>query len=107
MVVILIFASRGMTGHSGLFLKADNGSNIIIVDNSPIVMSDREDEEMFENLTDGDTIFIIHDGIMESYPARTRVYACLKLSDGEKEDVADSVISSLAELGWINVEEGA
>lgn len=103
-VGIFIFAGMGISSHTGLYLHSDNGSHLIIMDNSPIVMSDRENEDMFKNLTDGDRILIFHDSIQESYPGRTLVYAYLKLSDGELPDIPENVIRDLCELGWLSAE---
>lgn len=104
-VGIFVFAGMGISSHTGLYLHSDNGSHLIIMDNSPIVMSDRENENMFKNLTDGDRILIFHDGIQESYPGRTFVYAYIKLGDGELSDIPEKVLLSLNELGWIAYEE--
>lgn len=104
-VGIFVFAGMGISFHTGRYLASDNGSHMIIMDNSPIVMSDRENENMFKNLTDGDKILIFHDGIQETYPGKTLVYAYLKLGDGEKTDIPENVLLSLNELGWIAYEE--
>lgn len=104
-IAFFVFAGMGLSSHTGLYLKADNGSHLVIMDNSPIVMSDRSDDDMFKNLTDGDRILVFHDGVNESYPGGTLVYAYLKLGDGELSDISENVLLSLNELGWINYEE--
>lgn len=104
-VGVFVFAGMGISSHTGLYLYSDNGSHLIIMDNSPIVMSDRENENMFKNLTDGDRILILHDGIMESYPGRTLVYAYMKLGDGDITDISETVLRQLCELGWLSDEK--
>ena len=103
MIAFLIIAD---SGSEGIFLKTENGSNIIILDNSPVVMSAKSgNNDIFEKYETGDKILIFHDGIMESYPAQTRVLLCIKISDGEYDDISQNVIESLSELGWMADEE--
>ncbi len=102
---VFIFSGLNISPHTGLYLRADNGSHLVIMDNSPIVMSDRAENNMFEKLTDGDRILIFHDGIQESYPGATFVYACVKIADGELTDIPEHVLTSLNELGWIVYEK--
>lgn len=106
-IAVFIFSGIGLSSHTGLYLRADNGSHLVIMDNSPIVMSDRADNDMFANLTDGDRILFVHDGIQESYPGGTLVYMCLKLSDGDITDIPETVLTSLSELGWIEYEKNS
>jgi len=92
----------------GRCLVADNGSYMFIDGNSPIVMSNRKDKEgMFAGLETGDKILLLHDGIAESYPARTGAYWCMKLTDGTQADIPEQVTEELTELGWIGMQEDA
>ena len=102
---VFVLAGKGISSSVGLFLKTDNG-NMIILDNSPVVMSVRSGKEnVFEKYESGDKIFIIHDGIQESYPGGTGVYFSLKLSDGHISHISESVLRELNELGWITAED--
>lgn len=112
-IILLLFAIcivglgiasfKGYSVSEGRVLITDTGSYMIIIDNSPIVMSNRsKNEKIFEGLTNGDEIMIVHDGIQESYPAGTGVYYCIKLYDGEYKDLLEQVIVSLIELGYID-----
>lgn len=94
--------SLSLSNSTGLYLKTDNGTHMLISDNSPICLSNRTgDEHAFDNLTDGDEILVIHDGIAESYPAQTGAYFIKKTGDGEFADIPGEVISQLTELGWL------
>ena len=105
-VLMIAFLIIVNSGSSGIFLKAESGSNLIILDNSPVVMSAKSgNNEIFDKYETGDKIFIIHDGIMESYPAQTRVSFCIRLSGGGTEEIPPNVIESLSELGWMADEE--
>lgn len=102
-VVFGIASYKGFSVSEGQVLITDKGSYLIIMDNSPIEMSNQsKNQEIFEGLTNGDKILIVHDGIQESYPGGTGVYFCKKLSDGEYKDLPENVLSSLTDLGWIN-----
>lgn len=99
-VLFFIIEQNNYSFSEGIFLKAD-GSFLIICENTPIVLSNRtKDENLFDGLTSGDKIRIVHDSIAESYPAQTGVYYCKKLSDGTMKDIPEEVIQSLLEMGW-------
>lgn len=91
---------------TGRFLVANNGSYMLIDDNSPIVLSSRlKNDKLFEGLETGDKIMVLHDGIQESYPGRTGAYAIRKLEGGSIDDIPKRVLDSLSELGWVSREE--
>lgn len=104
-IAVFVFSGMGISWHTGKYLLADKNRHMVIIDNSPVALSDKTDGKMFENLTDGDKILVFHDGIQESYPAGTRAYFCLKVSDGEITDIQPDILTSLDELGWIDYEE--
>lgn len=100
-----VMTAKGYGITEGRCLITGTGSYMLIDENnSPIEMSNRNDKDLFSDLSSGDEILVIHDGIQESYPAGTGVYYCKKLSDGEPEDIPTSVIESLTELGWLEKE---
>lgn len=87
---------------TGTCIAADNGRFLVVIDNSPIAMHQRSGKEsIFSELETGDKIFLIHDGIAETYPGKTGVYGIIKLSEGEEKDVPVEIIETLKELGWI------
>lgn len=116
-LIIGIFASGILAGYAvlsiksigistGLCLFSDNGSCFIIKENSPVKLSPPEDNpSMFSAFSDGDKMLVFHSGINETYPASTGAYLCIKLGDGEREDVPEEVISSLTYLGWLSEAE--
>ena len=84
----------------GRVLSANN-SMMLVLDNSPIQMSNRTDSKnLYAKLSDGDKVLVMHDGIAESYPGKTGVYGIFKLEDGSITDIPDGIIESLTELGW-------
>lgn len=100
---IMIVKGYGIT--KGRCLISATGTYVLIDEtNSPIEMSNRSDKNIFADLSSGDEILVIHDGIQESYPAGTSAYYCIKLKDGKPEDIPNSVIESLTQLGWLEKE---
>ena len=103
-LAIAVVLLPGMMGDAvgvstGRYLYCDNGAHVIIVDTSPIKMN-TDNNSLFHDLSNGDEILIHHDGIQESYPGGTRIYALTKQADGDIRDIPISVLNSLTELGW-------
>lgn len=99
-----LFMAKNSIGFSiGNCIEADNGRYLIVLDNSPIAMHQRSGKEsMFPDLDTGDKMFIVHDGINETYPGKTGLYYIFKLSDGDIHDVPEEIMSQLQEMGWIS-----
>ena len=103
-IIALCCMSAGSLSFSkGRCLVASNGSYMIIVDNSPICMSNQtKNDSLFSKIDTGDEILVLHDGVQESYPAGTGVYAVFKLSDGDINSISEGVLDSLSKLGWLD-----
>lgn len=100
-----VMTVKGYGITQGRCLVTATGSYMLIDENnSPIEMSNRSDKDIFADLSSGDEILVLHDGIQESYPAGTGAYYCIKLNDGKPEDIPTSVIESLTEMGWLEKE---
>ena len=102
-----IITVKGLGISEGRYLEAKNGVSMIILDNSPIQMSNRTGKNLFDKLDTGDKILVLHDGIAESYPGRTGVYAVFKQEDGTIDDIPQAVISNLTEMGWLDKSEAS
>ena len=109
LIVAIAFVCLGIALYKGYgiiegqFLVTNDGYMIIDKNNSPIVMSNQsKNEKIFEDLTNGDKIIAVIGMIEETYPARTDLHFLIKLSDGEYEDLPESTLFSLGELGWID-----
>ena len=98
---IIIMINKGYGISTGQYLEAKDGQALLIRDNSPIEMFNRTERELFDDLDIGDMILVIHDGIAETYPGRTGVYAIFKLSNGAIDDIPKNVVNQLMELGWL------
>ena len=83
------------------------GGYMLIDGNSPISMADRsKDQDLFEGLSSGDRILVIHGLIMDTYPGQTSAYYCLRLEEGDLEDISRDVLDSLQEMGWLETQDG-
>lgn len=102
---VSILLHKGYDVSEGLYLESKDGSAIIVCERTPIIMSNRTNRDLFDTLEIGDKILIIHDGIAESYPARTGAYAIFKINNGVTGAIPPSVIEELIELGWIDSAE--
>ncbi len=90
---------------TGYFYNSKSGTPLIIVDNSPIAMSNHSnDKDIFEEFSDGAVIKIWCDNIMESYPGQTNVYYAEAIEGGKLEKISEDVIKSLQEMGWLEPE---
>lgn len=100
---MLWFANkRSLSMTVGRVLVAQNGTYMLIDGNSHIVMSNcLKKDQLFEGLESGDKVWVLHDGIEETYPARTGAYAVWKLEDGDMDDIPKGVLDTLRELGWV------
>jgi hypothetical protein len=104
-IVFGIMTTKGYGITEGRFLITATGSYMLIDENnSPIVMSNQSKKDLFTDLSSGDEILVLHDGIQESYPASTGAYYCIKLNDGKPEHIPTSLIESLSEMGWLKKE---
>lgn len=92
-------------GSTGRCLVTENGAVLWVDDSgSPTVLSNRTGHaDLFEGLGSGDRIWVLHDGIQETYPARTGVYALFRLSDGDLDDLPAQTLETLRNLGWIPI----
>ena len=94
--------ARGYSLSVGRLLRCDNETNILVVDQSPICMSDRsKTQSLFENCQTGDLLFVLHDGVAETYPAQSGAFAVIRLKKGTVEDISNEMITTLTELGWL------
>lgn len=67
---------------------------------SPIVMSNQSvNESLFDNLNSGDKIIIACSMIETSYPGKTGVTMCMRVSKDSLNDVSETTLSELQELG--------
>lgn len=92
---------NGLWFSTGTCMVTDDGSVLILLDGSPIVLRNCTDREgLLDDLHTGDTVRILHDGIQESYPGGTGVYFCRVVERGDIGDIPESILESLSPMGW-------
>ena len=86
---------------TGVCLVTTDGTCLLVCGNSPIVLSNRTGRsDAFSDLQTGDRLLVLHDGVEESYPARTGAYAVFRQGRGTVADIPQAVIDQLSQLGW-------
>ncbi len=99
--LMLAVTDRGIA--VGRYIESKKGTPIVVVGDRPIRMNDlSEDGELFDRLEEGDLILVTHTAVAEIYPAITGVYSCLRLCGGSIEDMSETALAELDELGWID-----
>ena len=85
--------------HTGVYLSAANGEPMVVVNETPIVISSKG---RFDKLRDGDKLLVFIGDIAASFPAEAKMYAHFKLGNGNLSDIPESVRNELEQLGWIS-----
>ena len=84
----------------GRCVIADDGSCLLVQDNSPVCLSNR-DRDLSAGLETGDCILaLIRGDIAESYPGQAGAKVVLRLSRGTAEDISPEVLAELKGMGW-------
>ena len=88
----------------GHYLRGSSGAHILLRESgTPIVLNDRSrDSHLFDGLSDGDRVLVLHDAVLESYPARSAAYFCLRLGAGTRSDLPGPTLEELTQLGWLS-----
>ena len=89
---------RGIQISKAVYIETSAG-NMVLLQGSPVSVSGKED--MFDGLTMGDKVLLVHGLVAESYPGKTKGYFCIKRADGTEEDIPAEVRDSLREMGWL------
>lgn len=111
-LLLIVIASAVFAGikfgvETAVYVKAGNGASLFISEKTgePVVMNGNF--RTVGNTKTGDKIIAVHDKrIMETYPAQTNVYFCIKIKSDYKS-VNSETYPSLAQLGWLETESGS
>ena len=82
-------AHRGIGISKAVYIETGAGP-MVLLHGSPVSVSGKEG--MFEGLTMGDQVLLVHGPVMESYPGQTNGYLCIKRADGTEEDIPEAVL---------------
>lgn len=98
--LIGVTAHRGIGVSKAVYIETSAGP-MVLLHGSPVRVSGKE--KLFEGLTMGDQVLLVHGPVMESYPGQTKGYLCIKRADGTEEDIPVEVLQSLREMGWLPI----
>lgn len=106
LAVSAMFALLRLSGHTvttGRYFTNDERTVHFLIDGTTLIaLSDTGNQQtLFQSLTNGDPIAVVHGAVEESYPAQTDAYHCLRLGHGSEEDIPLEVLNSLCSLGYI------
>lgn len=99
LVGLAVWQGNGLS--EALYIETRHG-HMLLIEGSPISMSGKEG--LFDDLTMGDKVLVVHGPIAESYPGQAKAYLCIKQADGTEEDIPERVRVSLLEMGWLSYE---
>lgn len=91
---------RGFKLAAGRYVE----TGIVVFDHAqgnPVIMLNQTgNQNAFANLHTGDRILVLHgNSMMLSYPAQINVFACFRLQKGDLEDIPESTIKELENMG--------
>lgn len=96
------FGQNGTGSLTGTALVCPDGTVMLYDGTAPITMYNRSGkDDLWANVSTGDKIRIVHDGIRETWPGQTLVYACTVLEEGSEGDIPDRLIAELVPYGWL------
>lgn len=98
---LLGWAGRNGIGISqGYYIETLHG-HMVLLSGSPVSVSGKDN--LFDGLTTGDRVKLVHGLVAESYPGQTHGYFCIKQADGTEADIPTQVRASLKEMGWLEL----
>lgn len=91
-----------LTETEGRLLLSLSGTALLVTEGGEhIVLSVEADgDDPWNGFHSGDRIAVTHDGVEETYPAKTGAYDWKLLEEGTLEDVPEETLTALEELGW-------
>ena len=99
---VLFSGSRSFS--AGYFLRGTEGQCLWITSSGEpvrLTLSTSLAQKSAEKLKTGDKILLLHDGILESYPAQTGCYLLLKTGKGEENAIPADTYDTLVSMGWL------
>ncbi|MGN0978053.1 MAG: hypothetical protein ACI4PH_08370 [Faecousia sp.] len=96
-VSLVMALNPELTLSAGRCVRSKAGECFLVLDNTPVALSSRSgNPDFFNGLNTGDPVFVIHNGIQETFPAQTQAYLCLRLGSGGASDIPQDVMDGLA-----------
>ena len=98
-----IITYPGYVSCSGKYLQAKNNTHILVGQRGYRIMIP-QNESLFEDISDGDSIWIKTKGsFLDSKNGENiATYSCTKIFDGNYDDISELVIEELIELNYLD-----
>lgn len=98
-----IITYPGYVSCSGKYLQAKNNTHILVDQQGYRIMIPQT-ESLFEDISDGDSIWIKTKGaFLDSKNGENiATYSCTKIFDGNYDDISELVIEELIELNYLD-----
>lgn len=102
--IVGLLASAGIMSAKGYGISVGRlylfDTEFYLVDEGKaMIMSDQSnDKKLFDGLNTGDLILVIHDGVDESYPARTGAHKVFRLSKGNENNLPENLDIGVAKM---------
>ena len=97
-VSLVMALNPELTLSAGRCVRSQSGECFLVLVDAPVALYSRSgDPGCFDGLDTGDPVFVIRDGIQETFPAQTQAYLCLRLGSGNPQDIPQNVLNGLAE----------
>lgn len=96
-----IMSTKGYGISVGRLYLSDNRFYLVDEGKAMIMSDQSDDNNLFDKFNTGDLIFVIHDGVNESYPSRTGAHRVFRLSKGNENDLPENL-----DIGVVKNEDG-
>ena len=103
-LVLLMFGvmtAKHLSVRVGTCIKTENGGCMLLMEDSPVVLSGKTAFARFDEYRTGDRLLVLHDGILETYPGRTGAYLVIRLHKGDAAAIPQEILAALTEMGWM------
>ena len=103
--IVALFAAAGIMSAKGYGISVgrfylSDFTCYLVDEGKAMVMSDQSgDKKLFDGISTGDLVLVIHDGIAESYPSQTGAYRVFRLSKGDESDLPENLDIGAVKIG--------
>ena len=105
-LMAVAFIPGGMGFKTARVIKTDSDTQMIFMDNSPVVIRDETPRKnAFKKYTTGDKIMVITGPVAESFPGGAAMHWCVKLDGGHYTDIPADLLETLYEMGYTVIGE--
>lgn len=93
-----IFLYNGYGIMVGRLLILNNSYMLIEENTSTIISNQSGNKDLFDGLSIGDKLLVVHDGVETSLPSRTGAYHIFRLEKGDEGDIPEDALITITEV---------